>query len=274
VPVLITQTKGNTVNNYEQRQEEKREKYLARAEKARQASSEAYNASKSMSDQIPFGQPILVGHHSEGRHRRHLDKIHNKMGQSVKLDEKADYYERKAESLGQSGISSDDPEAVVKLKEKLEGLQGLQQLYKDTNKFLKKKDDAGLEKLGYSVAQIEALKTPDCMGRTGIASYQLTNNGANIRTVKKRIESLVKQENAPDFESIRHDDLGIDIVEDREDNRMRITFDEKPSREVCKIMKTNGWRYSPRNTAWQRLNNNATQHSIVRTVHALKQFQG
>jgi uncharacterized protein DUF3560 len=31
---------------------------------------------------IPFGQPILVGHHSERRHRRDLDRIHNDYGKA------------------------------------------------------------------------------------------------------------------------------------------------------------------------------------------------
>lgn len=50
-------------------------------------------------DAIPFGQPILVGHHSEKSHRAHLARLENMMHKSVEEDQKAKYYEEKAERL-------------------------------------------------------------------------------------------------------------------------------------------------------------------------------
>lgn len=47
---------------------------------------------------IPPGQPILVGHHSERGHRRLLEKSDNAMRKSVELDEKAKYYNDRAEA--------------------------------------------------------------------------------------------------------------------------------------------------------------------------------
>lgn len=43
-----------------------------------------------MADMIPFGQPILVGHHSERRHRNHLDKIDNTMRRGVEAHREAE----------------------------------------------------------------------------------------------------------------------------------------------------------------------------------------
>lgn len=46
---------------------------------------------------IPLGQPILVGHHSEKRHRRAIEKADNAMRKSVEETEKAEAYNRRAE---------------------------------------------------------------------------------------------------------------------------------------------------------------------------------
>ncbi|HAO14890.1 MAG TPA: hypothetical protein DDE71_04930, partial [Tenacibaculum sp.] len=39
---------------------------------------------------IPFGQPILVGHHSEKRHRRTIEKAHRAMDKCLEESKKAE----------------------------------------------------------------------------------------------------------------------------------------------------------------------------------------
>lgn len=51
------------------------DRHEAAAERAASVSESAYVARKAMSDHIPMGQPILVGHHSERRHRRDLERM-------------------------------------------------------------------------------------------------------------------------------------------------------------------------------------------------------
>jgi hypothetical protein len=69
-----------------------------KAEKLK-AEGDAYNQrSKELADMIPMGQPILVGHHSERRHRKHLDKIHNDMGKAVGAWKAAERREEKAKA--------------------------------------------------------------------------------------------------------------------------------------------------------------------------------
>ena len=46
-----------------------------------------------------MGQPILVGHHSEGRHRRDLKRIDNNMRKSVEESEKVDYFQSRVSTL-------------------------------------------------------------------------------------------------------------------------------------------------------------------------------
>lgn len=54
--------------DYYERQEARRERYELRAERARQESDAAARQAEKIASIIPMGQPILVGHHSEGRH--------------------------------------------------------------------------------------------------------------------------------------------------------------------------------------------------------------
>jgi hypothetical protein len=57
------------MNAYEEKQQARVERYEALAEKHRAAADAACNRAHEMASIIPFGQPILVGHHSEGRDR-------------------------------------------------------------------------------------------------------------------------------------------------------------------------------------------------------------
>ena len=75
--------------------EEKRQRKIARAQelaaKAEKESEQRFNVAQQIGSFIPFGQPILVGHHSEGRHRRDLNRIDTNMKKSIEADEKAKY---------------------------------------------------------------------------------------------------------------------------------------------------------------------------------------
>jgi hypothetical protein len=85
---------------------EERIEYLERrAEVARDRADQAatkaqthYEVARRVGDRIPFGQPILVGHHSESRHRRDIDRINGNMSKSVELSRKAERLESRADS--------------------------------------------------------------------------------------------------------------------------------------------------------------------------------
>lgn len=61
--------------------------------------AEATAAHKAVSDitaHIPFGQPILVGHHSERRARKDAERIENGMRRAVRLWDTSEYWTRRA----------------------------------------------------------------------------------------------------------------------------------------------------------------------------------
>ncbi|MCC8080035.1 MAG: DUF3560 domain-containing protein, partial [Oscillospiraceae bacterium] len=104
-------------------------------------------------------------------------------------------------STGTGGISADDPQALEKLRAKLAKLEKHQEAMKAANAAIRMKDtakgNARLAELGYSAQEIKQLREPDYCGRVGFPSYELTNNSANMRRIKGRIEELEKRKTAP-----------------------------------------------------------------------------
>ena len=241
-----------TKDNFQQNQDDRRDRFAARSKKANNDSDTAYKASRSAVEHIPFGQPILVGHHSERGHRNAIAKAHRAMDKSVELSQKSRHYANKASAVGTGGIASDDPEAVIKLKEKLNNLVESQELMKAVNKAFRAGGFDKIEELELlKPNHLQALK--DTMERVSymkrpFESYSLSNNSANIRRIKNRIKEL---------ESIRSSD-GIEIENDNfhlyiDDGRICIDFKGgKPNDQARTIVKRNGFKWSRYRAEWIR----------------------
>ncbi|MGK5033148.1 DUF3560 domain-containing protein [Janthinobacterium sp. MDT1-19] len=79
-----------------ERAEERSERFEGYQESRLKDAANASNAASALAGQIPFGQPILVGHHSEGRARRDAARITAGMRKSVDNWNTAQYWERRA----------------------------------------------------------------------------------------------------------------------------------------------------------------------------------
>lgn len=159
----------------------------------------------------------------------------------------------KIRGVGTGGISSDDPQAVEKLEEKLAALEKHQEMMKAANAAIRMKDpakgDAKLAELGYTPEDIAKLRAPDFCGRIGYPAYALQNNNANIRRIRGRIAELKKRtENTP--EGWEFD--GGRVVVNTTENRLQIIFDGKPDADVRTELKGEGFRWAPSQGAWQR----------------------
>ncbi|QGG78967.1 DUF3560 domain-containing protein (plasmid) [Pseudomonas syringae USA011] len=262
------------MNAYERRQEERRERLEERAERASQEAAAVYGQARKMAEVIPFGQPILVGHHSEGRDRRYRGRIHDKFGKSFALQDKAKHYEQKAASVGTGGISSDDPDAIQKLRAELEGCEQSQERMKAANKAIRahKTADtqiAALLALGFNDKQASELVKPDFAGRIGFADYSLKNNNANMRRIKGRIAELEKNTTRLAVERVGK---GFSYREDPEENRVMFFFDGKPDEATRKLLKSHGFNWSPSRDGkpWIRKLNNAGIWNGHHVFEALK----
>ena len=246
------------MNSFEEKRQRKIERYEELARKNEQASKETLAEASRLASVIPFGQPILVGHHSESRDRNFRNRIHNKQGKGFELQDKANYYKQKAISAEKNNsIFSDDPEAVTKLKEKIEGLEKQREKMKAYNKawrkYASKKDDSELRKLGLNdsgIAQLQInIDKAYSWEKQPYPKYLLSNLGQNISRLKKRLASL---EAHSDDETTEAQYKGAKLVDNVEENRVQILFDDIPPVEVRTEMKQNGFRWSRYNKAWQR----------------------
>lgn len=82
--------------------------------------------------------------------------------------------------------------------------------------------------------------------------YELQSRRGYIKRVADRLAELDKRqaEQAHPTESTKFD--GGEIVRNLEADRLQILFDDKPNEEMRAKLKNNGFRWSPRNKAWQR----------------------
>lgn len=155
--------------------------------------------------------------------------------------------------VGRGGISSDDPDAVAKLKAKLEALERDQELMKAANAAIRMKDtkkgDTKLAELGYTEEEIVKLRAPDFCGRIGYPAYRLQNNNANIRRIRQRIAELEKKKENP-AEGWEFD--GGKVVVNQGVNRLQIIFDDRPDADLRSELKGEGFRWAPSQGAWQR----------------------
>lgn len=83
--------------NAQTRAQAKADRYKSWAASAEKKSNEYYEASQEGRDFLALAEPIKVGHHSEKRHRALIERNWNRMGNSVKMSEKAEAHESKAE---------------------------------------------------------------------------------------------------------------------------------------------------------------------------------
>lgn len=162
----------------------------------------------------------------------------------------------KIKSIRTGGISSDDPNATQKLEKKLVKLMKTQAMMKNVNVYYRKHntlDDCS----DLSEEQLEELK--ESMERFNLYQpympYTLSNNSAEIRRIKARIDELKKKKEM-DFPEWEFENGKV--IANKEMNRLQILFNGKPDEEVRTALKKNGFRWSPKASAWQRqLNQNA-----------------
>lgn len=165
----------------------------------------------------------------------------------------------KIRSTGMGGISADDPQAVAKLEAKLENLVQSQETMKAVNAYYRKHGTLDgctllppelLAELKADMAQSWHLDKS-----RPFQSYALSNNNAEIRRTRERIESLKQHEQRGYAEW----EFGGGRVEaNKEANRLQIFFDDKPDSDTRDELKANGFRWAPSVGAWQRqLNTNA-----------------
>lgn len=256
------------MNDFQAKRNAKIERLRERAERL-DAESEKNGFGIFSEDQsgIPFGQPILVGHHSEKRHRRHLERLETRLRRGIEAGNQAQRLrERAAAAENNTSINSLDPDAMAKLKTKLERLIEQRDTYKKLNKLVRQSEN-DLETLVHDIkttwpnkpdaeSLAKELLTPDFCGRLGIPSYRLTNLGAEIRRLEKRLKTLAIVQNSTSLEPYNINGVTVELLE----GRICVRFQGKPNENTRKKLKSSPLclHWTPSIGCWTRKHTETT----------------
>lgn len=162
------------------------------------------------------------------------------------------YPERRSAQPIRSGSST----AIDQLTEKLQKLEANQERMKLANKIIRSGKDVTarlMSEIGLTEALAIELQKPDFAGRVGFADYELTNNNAEIRRTRQRLEAETQnQAQRAQTGSQRQDFNGGHMLQNVEENRLQIFFDSIPPADLRSKLKGRGFRWAPSVQAWQR----------------------
>lgn len=163
---------------------------------------------------------------------------------------------------------------VERLQHKVDTLTELQERMKSINKVARDKkltDDEkidGIVALGLTEENAKELLHPkySFMG-IGFATYQLSNNLAKIKDAQARLDRITSMLGNEDSEE-EHSWGTLAWVYSEE--RVRFLFDDKPDRETISLLKSESFKWSPSNSAWQRQITPACKRAVARIIEQLK----
>lgn len=236
-----------------ERMERRLEQRREWADKASERSAQHFDTAHDMGDRIPFGQPILVGHHSERADRRYRGRIDSHMDHAVEERHKAEHHAEVADTLEKrldSVIFSDDDDAIEQLQVRIADTQAKADTLTGYNKAWRKhKSAAGMIAAGIpETVAIEAeaimrdayswVKSPFSTDHLRAAIRQDKERIEEVRTQQAQHEAaeaagavLIERNSGPDDWGGQHD-------------YARVTFAEKPDREIITALKEAGFWWS------------------------------
>lgn len=183
---------------YRDRREARAARLRSWAESREARAAALHDRADELASVIPFGQPILAGHHSQGRDTRYRARIGATMDRAVENDRKAREMAAKAaniEAATAAAIYDDDADAVPALRAKLERLEAERARWKAYNAACRKAGErtpAALELL--DAGQLRTLGSMANAGQlraNGSApSYASSNLTGRIGQLRKRLERL------------------------------------------------------------------------------------
>lgn len=216
--------------DYEERKQARIDRMNEAAQKATDRSNQYGKEFDRMMERIPMGQPIITGRGARTQADiNYRERAGRKIERAVEESDKASYYAERIEAAeSNTAISSDDPAAIEKLREKGTRLEAERDRVKAANKEAKKN------------------------GTEPAPWYTLPYLSRDIKAAKDRIAKLERIDNMP-AELIRFD--GGEIESDPITNRVMIRFGERQGADVAERLKHNGFRWAPSVKAWQRMRN-------------------
>lgn len=207
---------------------------------------------------------------------RRAEKANNRehAAMTALMDFRTNYFKRMAKAARKAAAALVDP--VEEMTRKIEEAEKMQEAMKVANKVIQRKITdaekvAMLVGKGWREALAVEMLMPDCMNRVGFASYQLTNNLANIKRMRERLTDLQKKAVATTTEQERPD--GIRIVENADADRLQVFFPGKPDAATITLLKGRAFKWSPSQGCWQRQLTDNARRDLRNLLNALPPAQ-
>lgn len=240
-----------------ERLERKAERRREWADSRRRRSAAGFQKARVIADGIPLGQPILVGHHSEKRHRRDIARIDAGMREGCESADMARTHDSKAagiEAALDRAIFSDDRDALDALRARIAEREAERDRYVELNKKIRKEwknrgadgtPPAGwLDRIGATPAEARAIASNMIHGwqkSPMFPAYTLSNLGGRIASDKKRLQHIEAQQQIAARAEAAPD--GVLIETSAASNWTRVTFADKPDRAILDALKAAGYRW-------------------------------
>ena len=154
-------------------------------------------------------------------------------------------------------IMAGDSDAVERLRQAITEAEAEQERRKEVNRayVLFLKDPASLDAAELRDKDkdfVRRHKPEFSFDRLPFPPYSLTNNSANIRRMKKRLEQIVAAKATP---AVEVEGTAARLEDCPADNRVRLFFPGKPDVEVRTRLKSSGFRWTPSLGCWQAYRN-------------------
>lgn len=161
----------------------------------------------------------------------------------------------KIKNTGSGPVDLADPYAREMLTDQLQRLQKQLEDGKAMNAHYRKhKTMKGFPCMSDDIAARNdaAIANAPAFAQRPMPDFELTSLRGKIKRVQARLEELDKLQARQAAGEAAEEHDGFQIVRNAEQNRLQIIFDGKPDDDTRQALKQNGFRWSPRNSAWQR----------------------
>lgn len=209
------------------------------------------------------------------KQNRAMEKFYDECGELFNPSE-CYYFKRIRAILTNSTIYSDDELAIAKLQKKLDAeVAAHEQMIKQNAYWRKHKTMVGYEGLNDETAKVfdEAINKNPEFARMPAPAFKLSNSSARIRQIKGRIAELERlKANATAVPESKYPAVdGVTVTENSKLMRIQLRFEDAPAEQTRSMLKANGFRWSPREKAWQRQLTDNGIYAAKRVLKALSQ---
>ena len=178
------------MSTYRERREAKADRLREWADKRDAKAGERQAAADQTAGMIPFGQPILVGHHSERGDRNRRDRMRGNYDKAGEHRGKAADFRRRANGIDAAAdraVYSDDTDAVERLTTRIAEREAERDRIKAFNAEVRKSGHLDLDLL-------DAKQQADYVSLVKVAAYQLGKGGAFPGYVLSNLGAVIRKD--------------------------------------------------------------------------------